>query len=125
MREDLREVRQKKWKIERGPHVPHFLCQLQASLDFPYVIGKYLKRGVCMCLYFSCIYACMTNFIAHDKNPQQVDYLNVVDELINISERGDSNEIIISSIKNLVPTYNNSQSEDIGESGDATEASLK
>ncbi len=64
-------------------------------------------------------------FIAHDKNPQQVDYLNVVDELINISERGDSNEIIISSIKNLVPTYSNSQSEDIEESGDATEASLK
>lgn len=64
-------------------------------------------------------------FIAHDKNPQQVDYLDVVDRLINLSERGDSNEIIISGIKNLVPTYSNSQCGDIEESSDVTKASLK
>jgi len=63
-------------------------------------------------------------FIAHDKNPQDVDYMNTVDNLINISKRGDSSEIIISNIKDLVPTYHRSQSENKVQSEDTTKVSL-
>ena len=47
-------------------------------------------------------------FIAHDKNSQDEGYIKAVNNLIEISRRGDSNENIITSLKDLVPTFQSS-----------------
>ena len=47
-------------------------------------------------------------FIAHDKNPQDVNYLYNVERLIEKVQKGDTNEDIRASLKHLVPTFRTS-----------------
>ena len=63
-------------------------------------------------------------FIAHDNDPQGIEYLPNVDKLINEAEIGAHDEVLFQCIKALVPTYRREPSEQSEDAHKTPESSV-